>query len=482
MQEESRTDGLGGISRPILAASRSNFRVPGMSSDISKSSLLTFLSLERSEYFAKAMELRDNVEKWLAYIPATFPHYTCHAVRHSDEIVHALSSLLFDRGHATHPRIPNLSPTEAYILVASAYLHDAGMTVSIREKVSILESGEWKEWVGCGTGANRFAAIELFRNSNRPADGTVRNFLADVQLRYLIAEFVRRAHHERAADVIEQHEIMLGRFAFGDPMLAQTIASACVGHGLRSRDLIDDVRYPRRRDIRGDCVDVRLMAMLLRVGDLLDMSENRACPLLLGAASPLPPDSLAHWSQYGCIKHKLVAPDVIEIRAECGSQQEHRLLQDWCDWLVGELDALALCATRSPLHLGWVPPRSGYEGPSPAIQIVPSAQAKYVPSKWQFEIDADAVIQRLTRDVSPSDFDFVRELIQNAADASRCRLIADLACSGQSAPISILNVDVNIRARYAINMALPAFVWVAGLLWCADEAFALRRASRCRRP
>jgi hypothetical protein len=111
-----------------------------------------------------------------------------------------------------------------------------------------------------------------------------------MQTRYLIAEFVRRSHHLRAVDVMTANQGLLGRFAFDDPMLLLVIGNVCSGHGLRQEELNDDVRYPDRCDIRGQKANVKLLAILLRIGDLLDMSAERACPLLLNAASPLPID------------------------------------------------------------------------------------------------------------------------------------------------------------------------------------------------
>jgi hypothetical protein len=129
----------------------------------------------------------------------------------------------------------------------------------------------------------------------------------------LIAEFVRRIHHRRTAEIIAQHDLGLGAFSFGDSVLRDTISNVCLAHGLDRYELLDTVRFPERRDIQNETVNVRFLAFMLRIGDLLDMSSDRACPLLLNAASPIPADSLAHWTKYQRITHKLTAPDRIEL-------------------------------------------------------------------------------------------------------------------------------------------------------------------------
>jgi molecular chaperone HtpG len=420
---------------------------------IEDAALLAFLRLKESALFAKIIELRNSVEDWLSYIPQTFPHYTRHTAKHSDAIVLQMSKVLFYENDAARP-VLSLSPMEAYIGAAAAYLHDAGMVTSDKEKEEILLSDAWKAWISEGSGRERSAQIEAFRKGGDPPDPALRNFIADRQIRFLIAEFVRRTHHFRAKEIMSLHQERLGLFAFGDPVLLRTIGDVCVAHGLEQKDLEDRDRYPARRDVAGEQVSVQFVALLLRLGDLLDMSHDRACPLLLSAACPLPPESLAHWSQYQRISHFLTAPDVIEIGAECENQEEHRYLTDWCQWLVNELQNASVLMSRSARHSSWRLPAASMEGPGATIKIVPSATAKYIPRSWRFEIDPDSVFTRLIEDVYESPIIFIRELIQNALDATRCQMQMDLQARGIPVPDFPTQVDESIRTRYPIRMAL----------------------------
>jgi len=303
--------------------------------------------------YNKVLELRKNVAEWLTYIPQSFPTYTRHTIEHSDEIVLQLSKLLFMDSDFERP-VVRLSFAEAYVLIISAYLHDAGMVLSDKEKSEILASDEWRHYVSDGSpGAKRLEAIQKFRSSSTPPNEVLRNFLADVQTRFLIAEFVRRVHHQRVSDIIIQHEAALGNFSFGDPVLRRTINDVCTAHGLDHHELLDIERFPERRDILGETVNVRFLAILLRIGDLLDMSVDRACPLLFNAACPLPADSLAHWTKYQTITHRLTAPDKIELHAYCHNQDEHRYLEDWCQWLVNEIREAGNTMARASRHNDW---------------------------------------------------------------------------------------------------------------------------------
>jgi hypothetical protein len=422
--------------------------------EITKVPLLDDLRQRDVRLFARALDVRDTAARWLTYIPAVFPHYTQHTVEHSDAVLRQLSHMLYANNSAETPALL-LSPIEVYILVVSAYLHDTGMVASTREQVELMRSDDWHAFVEEGTpGHERMVAIEKLRRTARP-NATEAAFLADVQLRFLLAEFIRRTHHQRSGVFLTDHAVALAQFDLGDPLVLRSIRAACVGHGLRPTDLNDQDEYPERRTVQGDQVNVRLLAGLLRVGDLLDMSTDRACPLLLSAASPLPADSYAHWTQYRRVTHQLVAPDRIEISAECENRDEHSFLSDWCTWLADEVEHLSLSMLRAKRHGGWAPPHTTITGDAPTIRIGPSAAADYVPVRWRVELDSDHVLDRLIHDAYGSrETAFLRELLQNAADTNRCRMIADLEARGAELPPSPHLAPPDVLATYPIRIAV----------------------------
>ena len=430
------------------------FGVIAMSCEIEETAVMKFLGGKNGVYYGKVLELREAIRGWLAYIPQSFPHYTRHTIEHSEEIISQLSKLLFKDDDPAQPTV-SLSATEVYVVTAGAYLHDAGMVVSDKEKGEILKSDDWAKWTtGSGGGAKRLAEVKKFRKAKKPADKIVRNFLADVQLRFLIAEFVRSSHHQRAVRVLTQHQAALGRFAFDSPMLLNTINDVCLAHGLRQHELRDAERFPERRDIRGEKVNVKFMAILLRMGDLLDMSYDRACPLLLNAACPLPAGSLAHWTQYQAITHFMVAPDRIEITAECKNQREHQVLQDWCQWLVDEVREAGNLMARSPRHRNWQTPEVSLGVTGSTITIRPADGATYIPSRWVIEIDNEAVFQLLIRDAYENPEVFIRELIQNALDANRCQMYTDAMSQGVERPEYPTQFSEETRLGYPVRISL----------------------------
>lgn len=329
------------------------------------------------------------------------------------------------------------------------------MVCADSEKGRILESEEWSDWVSAGSSAEkRWKEVKDLRADQQNIGSDAANFLADVQVRFLVAEFVRARHHLRGGDVINQHEDALGRFAFGDNLLRQTISDVCVSHGFDRKDLEDSERFPEQRDIRGEKVNVRFLACLFRLGDLLDMSSDRACPLLLNAACPIPSDSLAHWTQYQRIAHRNTSPTEIEITALCRTQDEHRVLRDWCQWIVDEASNSTILMAHARRHAGWLAPRASLDGDSPSIVIKPASTAKYVPSNWKLEIDQAKIIERLIHDAYDDPVVFIRELIQNAVDATRCRVYETLIAKGVEPPAWPTDIATDILDRYGIRIVV----------------------------
>jgi len=419
---------------------------------ITNNALFQYLQNNNSIYYGKSLELHDIIKNWLAYIPKTFPHYTRHTIEHSEEIIRQMSKLLFKEEDVNSP-VVRLSSAEVYILIVSAFLHDAGMVVSDKEKIEILASSEWKEWTTIGGGAKRWNEIKSLRE-DETVESTIKNFIADLQTRFLIAEFIRRNHHLRAADFMTQNQSLLGNFAFNDPVLLKTISDVCIAHGLNMYELEDNERYPDRRDIRGETVNVRFMAIILRIADLLDMTYDRACPLLMNAACPLPAESFAHWSQYTRITHRLTSHDRIELSAKCETQEEHRYLRDWCQWLVDEINNASKLVPRMKRHSDWKLPHVSMEGPDRTIVIEPSDTATYKPYDWKFDLDHDAVIQRFVHDTYGNSLEFIRELLQNAFDATRCKMYDDLVRDGIQPPEYLNLVNEDIRNRYIVKVSL----------------------------
>jgi HSP90 family molecular chaperone len=70
------------------------------------------------------------------------------------------------------------------------------------------------------------------------------------------------------------------------------------------------------------------------------------------------------------------------------------------------------------------------------------------------ELDKEAVLDRLIHDVYDDPLAFIRELVQNALDAMRCRMYADLMAEGIDPPEYPTQVDEPRRRRYPLELRI----------------------------
>lgn len=260
--------------------------------------LFKWLKTRNTQYTGAVIALRKAATEWLEYSLNLFPHYTSHTVNHSDEMVVQLSMMLFPDKPRSKP-VLDLNATEVFVLLCAIYLHDSGMVVSPKEAADILTSDAWKTWTtGTGGGAGKYASIQAAKCGTEPANKVLRDFLADVQLRYLLAEYVRRTHAERSSQFVSAENGVWKPYLLNDSMVVDAVARLCAAHGLKHHELDDNERYPDDWAIQGERVNLRLLAVLLRLADILDFRIARACPWLMNAACPIPADSMPHWEAF----------------------------------------------------------------------------------------------------------------------------------------------------------------------------------------
>jgi HSP90 family molecular chaperone len=121
---------------------------------------------------------------------------------------------------------------------------------------------------------------------------------------------------------------------------------------------------------------------------------------------------------------------------------------------VDEVQEARILMARATRHREWPVPRVSLDEVSGTIKVRPAPAATYIPSKWTFELDDEAVLQRLITDMYSEPSAFIRELLQNAFDAHRSQMYADLVKDGLKAPEYPTQVDEGRRVRYPVKVGL----------------------------
>jgi hypothetical protein len=353
----------------------------------------------------------EHAAPLLGRIQDTLPTYTLHDAQHARNVLRLMAELLGDRAQ-------DLTPLEAAILILAAYFHDIGM-VFVDEERSDLRRGErFGEYLSAHPGHALAMA--------RAGDGELPRDVAEGYCRWV--------HPDRAVRFL--HPSWLGgtelRWEGAD--LVPHVADVCRSHGYDAGDLKDD-RF--QTDFFGNTCDLRLCAVLLRLADILDFDRSRsprAVQHYLGLSdisAPAGRRSAREWAKHYASSgfrfpderseagyrlpfhatpdHPGIEQDINEfldvIEAEFGScQQLVRTCSDrWRDLplpgTIGRKDVLSQGYTFGP---------------------------------YRFETSRSEVLQLFTgENLYSNPHAFVRELLQNALDASRDRAFSVEARTGR---------------------------------------------------
>ena len=285
---------------------------------------------------------KEEYRKMLETVPATFSTYSSHTVDHSEVILTRIESLLGE------DRIRLLSPTDTWLLLQCAYTHDLGMSVSEPEKEQVflqtfdnvesfkklLDNRDFinflndieKEYLQAvsNPGNELFSSVRyllIARNNND--DHTLR-LIADrlkgldysrVQNMFSIVttNYFRRRHAERTRNLLLEKAQLATDNGILPRRLRKVVAEIDYCHG----GLWNDVLKLKQKDLglSTDLIHPQFIAALLRLGDLLDLDSNRFNEYQIERLSNMPMTSAAHELKHMAISDFLVTPKEIRVTA-----------------------------------------------------------------------------------------------------------------------------------------------------------------------
>jgi hypothetical protein len=312
-----------------------------------------------------------------------------------------------------------------------ALLHDIGMVVSQEELDSLEDDAEFQ----------RFREQELAsRIEIESTDAAAIAHASKLAERFITAEYFRRTHPSRSAKYVFEFGHYLDPLGPHNSRLVCSVAKVCEGHALDAEELEDDTLSPSELDIQGENANLKFIAASIRLGDLLDMDSERDSLLLARFLRPLPWGAAEHWSKQQ-LDDFSVSPREIRIGKTCQNHEEHRVLYEWTQWLRGELAHTAAMLGQHP-RLPFVPPQA---------KVVLESNGSYVFREYQFSLHKEAVFETLVGHRFYHDKSvFLRELLHNALDATRCRAAIE---GKRGARASSFDLPKNRRRRLPITVA-----------------------------
>lgn len=392
------------------------------------------LCLENKEF-----EILDSIWKLnkrtltsaLSSINFNFPHYSQHETSHSNTIISNVESFLGEE------RIKKLEPTDTWLLLMSAYSHDLGMIILNKTIEEVLPKDALFEYLKSLSEQNqdkdlKEAAKLLLSINKEPLPKNKSIFDLRKSIVYVIGEFFRKGHAQRSKEIIEgrdsQMRELLSNF-YSDLIpnrFLNLLSEISFSHGVDFEYLLNNLQY-ESNGISRDKIHPRFIASMLRFGDLLDVDDKRFNPISeLLLDNNLPKTSELHKIKHASIKHLLITPASIEVTVDCPNPQVYRIARQWFDWLEDEVESqYRNWSIISPPNLNSLPPKINSNG----VRVLYNSTI------------ADADLMNLRFSISPqkaieifegkgiyedSSFVFLRELVQNAVDASKLQLWKDI--------------------------------------------------------
>lgn len=394
--------------------------------------------------------LKKRIEDELIHSRSVFVNYSLHDGSHSRSIIQAVERFLGEE------RISRLSATDTFMLLACTYAHDYGMAQTFNKIYDILGSSEFEDFL-----REKEKHQHLLEKEDAWAVNNLLHYLNESKphiplndiyfsIMLVIQLYLRPTHWKGVTDIRSDFEgLFLGhikkRFIYG----SEGIVEICMCHG-QAMDALFNLSF-RADGMIGDEYHPRFVAAMLRLGDLLDLDNGRFPMWFVSEIAQnrniIPRLSVLHFRKHEAVSHLLITPKRIEIIAQCHSRKIERvdggnkqkedveiekaqkecyevaaLVSEWTEWLSKECHEMVL-------HWNEITqPDFGRPPANLNIKIFVDGKEYMAENRTlQMQMSQERVMKLLEgTSIYRDKYVGIREMIQNAVDASLLQLWNDL--------------------------------------------------------
>lgn len=372
-------------------------------------------------------------KKWISQLLEvtlfSFPTYSRHDESHALSVLNNIEMLLGQE------RIAELSATDCFVLLHTVYIHDIGMCIMQKDRKEIIENDAFVELLDeleeNGDEHVKRAVRVLKRTDYASIDVADYNlfmkelYKAKLDVYYavveLLADYRRSEHGVKSAErlyqwTMEPDKLRIGFSMAGVPLRIFLAIARCAQ--MHTNNVFEDIKKLPRKDggYASDYFHPRFIAVLLMLGDLLDMDNDRFHPMVMEFVENFPEASRNHFDKHRAIRRLTISPELIEIEADCTNQNALRLVRKECDLLSDILrNAGYIWASICP---------EGFKGSLPSLgEINLYLNGRQIPEELvtaQFNITQNKAFKILEgSNLYEGRFVFLREFLQNAIDATK---------------------------------------------------------------
>ena len=425
-----------------------------------------------NELWAVCKKIVEDSIQHSKLITAQMSNYDLHDASHSEQVIVIIENLLGDK-------IDEITCYEAILLYLSAYLHDSAMALpsweyellkavegtetlydntlafrinndfnkehSYSEALGIISENKdnlfsfdtAKDFVFAKSNENELivSLVQLMREYEKFRNGYSAELAANnksvvdyMNISKLIrSEFIRTTHHTRVVDNIKSLKKKIDKIlgGFATECFVQDLADICRCHG---EPITEVFNLPaEREDLFEEKSNIQFVAMLLRLGDVIHFSSDRA-PLSLFAEKRITDEnSFLHWNaKFQDLKFGFeVLNGTISVKysAFCSNPEVYYFIQDYLDWVDEELDNYFVLKQR------WEQCKLEKLGNYilPISNRVDRTQLNYnkdvfIPQRnMHFVLNQSKILELLMGiQLYKNEYLCLRELYQNSLDATKC--------------------------------------------------------------
>ncbi|MCX6050958.1 MAG: ATP-binding protein [Campylobacterales bacterium] len=328
-------------------------------------------------------ELYNVVKKILARIPQYMPEYTAHDIDHCINILDIIGKIL--------PEKIELNIVELQILIYAVFLHDIGMVVNKDEAEKLQKSEEFSK--------------------------ITREFDNETSDDEILTELIRRTHVQRSLEYVDKFKNDFTEykidFSFNAIDIDEYVKNVIESHELPVSALTNKIKYPTETQIDSYTANIQFLALLLRLGDILDFDITRAPHFLYKHIGLKNKISQEEWQKHQAITGRTYFPLEVKFVAKPKSIQIHRKIEEFMEWIERErkesIELLASNLNREKYNLELTKEIK--------IDIQPQG---YEYTKLEINLDYEKVLNILMGTELYDNVDvFLRELLQNSYDACK---------------------------------------------------------------
>ena len=340
--------------------------------------------------------------------------------------------------------VEKLSVPELMLLILSAFFHDIGMAPEENAVLSWRkvwdsspvfddekDKGEYEKFQRYYSARpDEISKIESFSAQGRNSD-------ADMVKNYLIVDHIRNTHADRAREIIQND--WEGKIIYRDTDLTSEFAAICFSHNEDALLLLElDKRYLCGPETFA-CLP--LIAVILRLADLLDFDAKRTPAVLYSHLFVRHPISLNEWKKHRAVEAWTINSELIQYSAKCEHPAIEASIRAFCDIIDKELSAcnniISSINDFNRINNGEIFIKIPFKVNRSKIETKKDlfGKPKYLYRETQFNLSKNHVIDLLMGTKLYGDPEVaLRELIQNSIDACLLREAQELSWGNSYEP------------------------------------------------